>query len=138
MTPAEVKQVLFVCLGNTCRSPMAEGFANKYGSDVVRATSAGLSPVETVIRETVMIMDEVGIDISGHVPMWYQPLAVARYDIVVNMSGFRLPGKPPRELIEWKVEDPYKKSAAVYRRVRAEIEASVMQLILRIRRGQRT
>lgn len=116
---------------------MAEGFAKHYGSDVMRASSAGLSPVETVIPETVMIMNEVGIDISGHVPMWYQPLAVARYDIVVNMSGYRLPGKPPKELIEWKVNDPYQQSPAVYRKVRALIEQNVMQLVLRLRREQR-
>jgi arsenate reductase len=132
-----LKEVLFVCIGNTCRSPMAEGFAKHYGSDVMRASSAGLSPVETVIPETVMIMNEVGIDISGHVPMWYQPLAVARYDIVVNMSGYRLPGKPPKELIEWKVNDPYQQSPAVYRKVRALIEQNVMQLVLRLRREQR-
>ncbi len=116
---------------------MAEGFAKHYGRDVLRASSSGLSPVETVIPETVFIMNEAGIDISGHVPMWYQPLQVARYDVVVNMSGYRLPGKPPKELIEWKIEDPFQKSAAVYRRVRAEIEQNVMQLVLRLRREQR-
>ncbi|MEP6716526.1 MAG: hypothetical protein ABJC09_13230, partial [Terriglobia bacterium] len=50
-----MKQVLFVCIGNTCRSPMAEGLANHYGSDVLIATSAGLSPVTMVMPETVAI-----------------------------------------------------------------------------------
>ncbi len=42
-----------MCIGNTCRSPMAEGFANLYGSDVLRASSAGLSPVERIVADTV-------------------------------------------------------------------------------------
>jgi len=132
-----LKKVLFVCIGNTCRSPMAEGFANKYGSDVLVARSSGLSPVLSVIPETVAIMEELNIDISGHVPMLYDPFLAGQYDLVINMSGFRLPGKPPRELIEWKVTDPYMNSAEVYRKVRDDLEERVMQLILRLRREQK-
>jgi protein-tyrosine-phosphatase len=116
---------------------MAEGFANHYGGDVLIANSSGISPVETVIPETVAIMSEVNIDISGHVPMWYEPPKASTYDVVVNMSGFRLPGKPPRELIEWAVEDPYRQPPAVYRRVRGDLENKVMQLILRLRTRRR-
>jgi arsenate reductase (thioredoxin) len=112
---------------------MAEGFANHYGADVLTANSSGLSPVQLVAQETVAIMREVNIDISDHAPTWYDPPKVEQYDVVVNMSGFRLPGKPPRELIEWAVEDPYQKPTAVYRRVRADLETKVMQLILKLR-----
>ncbi|MES1258195.1 MAG: arsenate reductase ArsC [Acidobacteriota bacterium] len=129
--------MLFVCIGNTCRSPMAEGFANKYGGDVLVARSSGLSPVLSVIPETVAIMEELNIDISKHVPMPYDPLLAGQYDFVINMSGFRLPGKPPKELLEWKVTDPYMNSAEVYRKVRADIEDRVMQLILRLRRERK-
>jgi protein-tyrosine-phosphatase len=112
---------------------MAEGLANHYGKDVLIAASSGLSPVELVMPETVAIMSEINIDISRHVPSFYEPLAVSRYDMVVNMSGFKLPGKPPKELIEWKIEDPYQRPAAVYLRVREDLEQRVMQLILRLR-----
>lgn len=112
---------------------MAEGFANHYGSDVLFATSTGLAPVEFVIPETVKIMAESGVDISKHVPMPYNPFAAAKFDLVVNMSGFRLPGKPPKEVLEWAVTDPFRQSPAVYRKVRAEIEERVMQLILQLR-----
>ena len=116
---------------------MAEAFANRYGSDVLTANSSGVSPVPVVVPETVAIMSEVNIDISDHVPMWYDATQVDNYDVVVNMSGFRLPGKPPKELIEWVVEDPYKKPQAVYRRVRADLENKVMQLILKLRMRRR-
>ncbi len=115
---------------------MAEGFANKYGSDVLIARSAGLSPVPSIVKETVAIMDELNVDVSKHVPMPYDPFGADQYDIVVNMSGFRLPGKQPKELLEWKVQDPYLNSAEVYRKIRGDIEERVMQLILRLRREQ--
>jgi arsenate reductase len=120
---------------------MAEGFANHYGSDVLVATSAGLSPVQFIAPETVAIMREVNVDVSGHVPSWYEPRAAENYDIVVNISGMKLPGKVPGELIEWKIDDPYRQKPEVYRRVRGDLENKVMQLVLRLRaerqRGQR-
>lgn len=113
---------------------MAEALANHYGSDVLIATSSGLSPVQTVIPETVAIMQDLGIDISRHVPSWYQPLSVSYYDLVVNISGMRLPGKAPENVIEWKIDDPYRKPKDVYERVRGELEQRVMQLILQLRK----
>jgi arsenate reductase len=110
--------VLFVCIGNTCRSPMAEGFANSHGNDVLVARSVGLAPVLRVVPETVAP---------------YDPFEVDNYDVVVNMAGFKLPGKAPRELLEWNVKDPYGKAPAVYRKVRDDIEARVMGLILKFR-----
>ena len=116
---------------------MAEGFANHYGKDVLVANSSGVSPVKKVIPETVAIMNEVNVDISGHVPKWYEAAKVDEYDLVVNMSGFKLPGKAPRQLLEWTVMDPYGRPPEVYRQVRADLENRVMQLILKLRSGRR-
>jgi arsenate reductase len=117
---------------------MAEGFANHYGGDVLIAASAGLSPVPMIAPDTVEAMQEMGVDISKHIPTRYEPMAVSYYDIVVNISGFRLPGKPPKELIEWKVEDPFLQPREVYRRVRSDLENRVMQLILKLRKAQKS
>ncbi len=116
---------------------MAEGFAKSYGSDVMIAASAGLAPVLRVVPETVAIMAELNIDVSKHVPMPYDPFHVDYYDLVVNLSGFRLPGKAPKDLLDWKVKDPYMKSADVYRKVRDDIEERVMGLILQVRRERK-
>ncbi len=116
---------------------MAEGLANHYGSDVLLASSAGLSPVDSVAAETVKIMRDINIDVSRHVPMAYEPHSVSYYDIVVNLSGFKLPGKQPNELLEWKIEDPFQRPEDVYVRVRGELEHRVMQLILRLRRQRK-
>ena len=43
-TPVAKKRVLFVCIGNSCRSQMAEAFARAYGADIMEVQSAGVSP----------------------------------------------------------------------------------------------
>jgi len=128
------KRVLFVCVGNACRSQMAEGFARTYGKDVMVAESAGLAPALAVPIETQKTMAEKNIDISGHVSRRYDPFDGAKADVVVNMSGYRLPGTPPRNLIEWKIDDPYTQPIEAFRKTRDAIEHQVMILILSLRR----
>jgi arsenate reductase len=129
-----LKRVLFVCIGNACRSPMAEGFANHYGSDVLRALSAGLAPTQKAPHETVAAMGEMNVDVSRHVPRRYDPFEAVDCDVVVNMAGFKLPGPAPKEVIEWNVRDPYGASIEAYRTVRDDLEQRVMRLILDLRR----
>jgi len=52
------RKVLFLCIGNSCRSQMAEGFARTYGSDVIEALSAGLAPAISVSPATIETMKE--------------------------------------------------------------------------------
>ncbi len=124
-----------MCIGNVCRSPMAEGFANCYGSDVLRAESRGLAPVPHVPSQGIAAMREKNIDISGHVSRRYDPIAGAMADIVVNMSDYPLPGVQPRHLITWKVVDPYRQPLAAFQKTRDAIEQQVMKLILELRRS---
>jgi protein-tyrosine-phosphatase len=113
---------------------MAEGFANCYGSDILRAESYGLAPVPRVPRDGILAMSEKNIDISRHVSRRYDPVAAAKADLVVNMSDYRLPGAPPPRLIEWKIVDPYGKAIEEYRKTRDTLEQQVMSLILALRR----
>ncbi len=115
---------------------MAEGFANCYGSDVLRAESCGLAPVPQVPRNGMLAMAEKNIDISKHVSRRYAPLEAALADIVVNMSDYRLPGPQPHRLIEWKIADPYGQPLAAFQKTRDHIEQQVMSLILAIRTGK--
>src|SRR3954464_13235438 len=69
MTPHAVKRrILFVCIGNSCRSQMAEGFARAYGSDVLDIQSAGLSPASIVQPLTAQTMMERNIRLDGQFP----------------------------------------------------------------------
>jgi arsenate reductase (thioredoxin) len=113
---------------------MAEGFANHYGADVLTATSAGLAPIPQIPADTIRAMAELNVDVTTHVPRRYDPLEVLEYDLVVNMSGFRLPGPRPKQVVEWDVKDPYGAPIDVYRVTRGDLEQRVMRLILELRK----
>jgi len=130
-----VKKVLFVCIGNCCRSQMAEGFANHYGKDVLIATSAGLAPTPVVAQETIQTMLDKNIDISHHYPKKFDPLEAKEMDLIVNISGFVLPGKLQVTEEKWTVVDPYGESMEVYAESANDLERRVMGVILRLRRG---
>lgn len=59
--------IIFVCTGNTCRSPMAEGYLKSKNLDGVRVISRGFSAGESANPKSVAVMNEVGIDISKHI-----------------------------------------------------------------------
>jgi arsenate reductase (thioredoxin) len=132
-----VRKILFLCIGNSCRSQMAEGFARFYGGDVLRASSAGLSPAPVVQPLTFEVMREKNVPLDGHHAKDLGSVAVADFDLLVNMSGVKLPNRIPIEVREWKVEDPIGRPVEIYREVRDQIESLVMQLILELRRESR-
>jgi arsenate reductase len=132
-TARERKNVLFVCIGNICRSPMAEAFANRYGADVLRAQSAGLSPAIALSPFTRKVMEEKNIDIGNHLPRGIDEVNVLQMDVVVNMSGYKIPGV---RTVDWTVADPYGGPAQGYRVARDRIEMLVMQFILKLRMGR--
>ncbi|HWB99803.1 MAG TPA: arsenate reductase ArsC [Bryobacteraceae bacterium] len=130
-------RVLFLCLGNSCRSQMAEGFAKKYGGDVIVAASAGLAPAVYVAKDTLRAMDEKNIDLRDHFPKSLRQLGGAQFDLVVNMSGELLLEPMPGPVREWKVSDPIGVKYDVHCKIRDEIERRVMDLILELRRSQK-
>ena len=58
-------RLLFVCVENSCRSQMAEGFARQYGGEAVDVHSAGSAPSGKVSPHAVELMRERDIDIDG-------------------------------------------------------------------------
>lgn len=134
---SERKRVLFVCIGNACRSQMAEAFARTYGSDVLVPASAGLSPAAYVAGDTVHAMEEKGINIRDHFPKTIRNLGRTQFDLVINMSGFGIPETltGAAEVRAWDVEDPVSMSYDDHCGIRDEIEKLVMTLVLELRRG---
>ena len=126
------KRVLFVCIGNSCRSQMAEAFARAYGSDVLSAHSAGLSPAMIVAPLTRVVLEEKNIRSDGQFPKALKEMLREPYDVIVNISGEELPLTKSR-VLEWTVRDPIGLREAVYRDVASQIEGLVMRLILELR-----
>ena len=134
MTPSSKKRVLFVCIGNACRSQMAEGFAATYGSDVLIPASAGVAPANSVHPTTVRAMEEKNIDLKEHFPKHVRHLGRAQFDLIINMSGTFLPGTLAGRVVDWDIDDPVYMEYDKHCQIRDEIERRVMELILDMRR----
>jgi arsenate reductase len=132
MTP---KRVLFLCIGNSCRSQMAEGFARAYGKDVMEPHSAGFFPANIVSSLTMKTMAEknIGMDLAFPKPI-EAALASGPFEAIVNMSGQKLPaGVRAPKTEDWSVRDPIGENEEVFRTVANQIEHLVMRLILQLR-----
>jgi arsenate reductase len=126
-----MKTVLFVCVHNSGRSQMAEGFFNHLAGGRARAVSAGTNPADSVSPDVVKAMREVGIDISGNRPRPLTDEMLDGADKVVSM-GCGVEGICPATFVEtedWQIEDPKGKPLAEIRRIRDEIGAKVAQML---------
>src|SRR5579884_2240227 len=109
---------------------MAEGFARTYGPDVLEPCSAGLGPASLMPPLTVQTMQEKNIDLSEAFPKGLDAVQLDGIDLIVNLTGNALPSRLQTPVENWEVRDPIGQSEKVYRQVRDEIEARVMDLIL--------
>lgn len=98
------------------------------------AASAGLSPAGIVQPLTKKVMEAKNINIDGQHPKSLNSVPVRSFDLIVNMSGSRLPTRLPMEVRDWGIEDPIGRPEEVYVAVRDQIEMQVMLLILELRR----
>jgi protein-tyrosine-phosphatase len=124
--------VLFVCIGNSCRSQMAEAFARAYGGDIMEVQSAGVSPATYIAPLTKQTLSELNLTIDDHFPKSMDLMRRQHFDVVVNMSGIPV-GLPGARVIEWTVPDPIGQKESYYRTVATQIEGLVMRLIMELR-----
>lgn len=87
-------RILFVCTGNTCRSPMAEALAGKILrslnlAEKVEVASAGLNafPGAAASREACSVLKEKGIDVSGHRARQLNEEMVRQADLILTMTA---------------------------------------------------
>jgi arsenate reductase len=136
-----MKNILFVCTGNSCRSQMAEGFGLEYSDGRFEIKSAGISPFG-VLPMTIETMIEVGIDISEHTSDLLTSEMIQWADYVVTLCNHArdvCPAIPPDvEHLHWDIENPDRLYASEearlieFARVRDEIESRVLQLFEKI------
>src|SRR5687767_1567849 len=115
---------------------MAEAFARTYGSDVIEPSSAGLAPALNTSSLTRTILMEKNVDLGDHLPRRFRDLDLDEYDLVVNISGQKLPSNLGVSVENWDVKDPFGGGPEDFRRAMEQLEMLVMRLILRIRTGK--
>lgn len=102
--------ILILCTGNSCRSHMAEGILRAAAGDRLNVRSAGSKPAGYVHPMAIMVMHEIGIDISAHTSKHMNEFLEGNVDIVVTVCGNAdqacpmFPGQVKR--YHWGFEDP--------------------------------
>jgi arsenate reductase len=130
----EKVKVAFVCVHNSCRSQMAEGLAKYLGSDVLDVYSAGTEEYPEVKPKAVEVMEELGIDMSGHKPKLLSDIP-SEVDILVKMGcNVVCPYHPSSKEEDWGLEDPSGGSIEDFRKCRDIIRKKVENLIEEVRK----
>jgi arsenate reductase len=129
-------RVLFLCTGNSARSQMAEAFLRQYGGEQFEPYSAGLEP-SVLNPYTVMVMEEVGVDMSGHysksVREYMGKLHFGYLVTVCARAEEKCPTTFPgvSQRLHWAFDDPaaaqgsHEEKLAKFRQVRDQIEQRI-------------
>lgn len=132
------KRVLFVCIGNSCRSPMAEALARHEASDVIDPASAGLSPLGYIAEPTRAVLRERGVRPDGLSSKGLSEVDPDSSELIVNLTG--MPGRslfPGARVVDWEIDDPYGEDLGVYRRACDDIAELVRKLAEELREERR-
>ena len=130
--PLREINLLFVCLGNSCRSQMAEALARRLGESKVRAWSAGSRPLGYILPETAEILAEKEISIDGQWSKGLKDVPVGEMDYVISMGcevSCPVPVGFKGRVIEWNIPDPYGHDLDFFRSVRDLVEQHVRSLL---------
>lgn len=132
--------VLFVCTGNSARSPIAEALLRHRTGGRVRVTSAGSQPKAHLHPHAVGVLhDEFGIDIAGQRPRHLDTVASRPFDYVISLCDKArevcpdFPDHPRR--VHWSIPDPAatggsdQASYLTFHRTAAEIDTRIGHLL---------
>lgn len=130
-----MKKVAFVCIHNSCRSQMAEGYGKLLGKGIIEAYSAGTENYPEVKPLAVAVMEEDSVDMSQHRPKLLSDIP-GKIDILVTMGcGVECPFVPCEHREDWGLEDPSGGPIEGFRETRDIIKNKVEDLLIRIKKG---
>ena len=137
--PAKKLRVLFVCIGNACRSPMAEAIAKREAADVLEASSAGLYPLGEIPDETQETLSRNGYSAVG---LSSKPITNRIWneaDLVINLSGRirDIAFDDPAKVEDWDVADPYGANPAFYQTILEQLQQRIRLLADRLRQQRK-
>ena len=133
--PVALWRVLFLCTGNSGRSPMAEALLRHRTGDQVEVASAGSHP-KPLSASAVRVMAEYGITLA-HEPTHVDTIRRRRFHVVISLCDRvrevcpEFPSHP--RLIHWSVPDPAREDGGAlpaYRRIATELDSRIRYLVL--------
>ena len=117
-------RVLFVCVGNSCRSQMAEAIARHLGHD---AMSAGTHPESEVSKNAIKVLESRNIDSEGLQPKIVDDIDWKSFDMVVSMGcGVNCPAIKIDQ--DWGLDDPHGKPLSAFEDCADKIEENIRRL----------
>ena len=151
----KIKKILIVCTGNSCRSPMAEGFLKRHlrpedGFEIISvgilAAVGGLNPTQ----EAIEVMKEEGIDISSYITKPFSADLAKSADIILVMADIhrefileKLPEVEDKVHLfkefaqtaeaDREIRDPIGQPISAYRAVKEEIKVASVEIVRKIR-----
>jgi protein-tyrosine-phosphatase/DNA-binding transcriptional ArsR family regulator len=108
--PIPPTRVLFLCTGNSARSPMAAALAGAMSDGAVEAFSAGSHPRPIHPNAVRVMSQDHGLDLSDHRPCRLEDLADRPFDWVISLCDRvrevcpEFPGRP--EAVHWSLPNP--------------------------------
>lgn len=127
--------ILFVCTGNTCRSPMAEGYLDSLNIDGVEVRSCGIAADGSPVSEnSAAALGEIGIDISDHISCQLEMSDIAWADKILCMSlshktALSFYTNPQKLYVLGEgIPDPFGGDIKIYRECRDSITAAIDKL----------
>ena len=125
-----MKKVLFACVENSCRSQMAEGFANIHGTNILMPFSTGSKASGQINNKAVIAMAEIGYDLTKHKSKGLDEFSDLKFDYLITLGcNDKCPNIETKLRIEWDIPDPKNMNIEDFFKVRDLIEKRVLSLI---------
>jgi protein-tyrosine-phosphatase len=124
-----VSNVLFVCVGNSGRSVLAERLFRQAADGRHEARSAGSAPGPAVHLQVLEALAEVGIDASDHRPRRLDQEAIDWAEVVVATCDDACPVIPGKRYVSWELPDPKELTLEQVRELRSQIDGLVRRLV---------
>ncbi len=137
-----MKKLMFICSGNTCRSPLAEGLFKKYLTENnitdIEVGSAGVSvfPGDEVSINSALVAMNRGVNISLHRARRLNPQHLAETDLFVCMTEAHANALSrycdSSKIMVLNVPDPYGRAIDVYEECARSLEKEFPRIIKRL------
>ncbi len=118
-------KIVFLCVQNSARSQIAEGWGRRLAPDGVDVYSAGSSPA-FVRPDAIEVMAEVGIDLATHTSKGLDDVPVGDADYVITLCADEVcPVAPGVKHLHWPIEDPAHRGIDAFRTAREQIRGRI-------------
>lgn len=129
-TPTRLPQVVYACRANGGRSVASRLLTEHYAGGRLIALSAGTDPGEHIHPEVARVLQSLGLDTSAEVPTLLTAEMIASSDLAITQGcGESCPYVPGARYRDWPLDDPKGQDDATVRRILADIDARVRDLI---------